>query len=205
MACYRRAAWIAVASGRPCTSASFAPLLFSCSPEWIHHASLAAMTKTPASLLIEPFARKEFPSLEKKLFGLTFPNPIGLAAGFDKNAEGITVWPRLGFGFTELGTVTPRPQPGQPEAARLPAARRAGPDQPARLSECRCGGSRAPAGMPQVYETLAGHAGRAKPRQEQGYAADRGGSRLRQLLQAHARSCRLFRRQCQLAEHARVA
>ncbi len=63
------------------------------------------------------------PSLEKKLFGLTFPNPVGLAAGFDKNAEGVATWPRLGFGFMELGTVTPRPQPGNPRPRifRLPA------------------------------------------------------------------------------------
>jgi len=99
------------------------PLLFSLPPEWVHHASLDVLTHTPLSLLVEPFARREFPGLEKKLFGLTFPNPIGLAAGFDKNAEGITVWPRLGFGFMELGTVTPRPQPGnpRPRVFRLPA------------------------------------------------------------------------------------
>jgi len=78
---------------------------------------------TPLSALIEPFARRDFPSLETKLFGLTFPNPIGLAAGFDKNADGITVWPRLGFGFMELGTITPLPQPGNPSPRifRLPA------------------------------------------------------------------------------------
>ena len=99
------------------------PLLFSLPPEWVHHASLAAMTHTPLASLIEPLARREFPALERKLFGLTFPNPIGLAAGFDKNAEGVTVWPRLGFGFMELGTVTPRPQPGnpRPRVFRLPA------------------------------------------------------------------------------------
>jgi dihydroorotate dehydrogenase len=99
------------------------PLLFSLPPEWVHHASLAAMTHSPLASLVEPFARREFPSLERKLFGLTFPNPIGLAAGFDKNAEGVTVWPRLGFGFMELGTVTPRPQPGNPRPRifRLPA------------------------------------------------------------------------------------
>jgi dihydroorotate dehydrogenase len=99
------------------------PLLFSFDPEWVHHASLAAMTHTPVSSLIEPLARREFPSLERKVFGLTFPNPIGLAAGFDKNAECVTVWPRLGFGFMELGTVTPRPQPGNPKPRifRLPA------------------------------------------------------------------------------------
>jgi len=99
------------------------PLLFSLPPEWVHHVSLGALTNTPIASLIEPFAHREFPSLEKKLFGLTFPNPIGLAAGFDKNAEGVTVWPRLGFGFMELGTITPRPQPGnpRPRVFRLPA------------------------------------------------------------------------------------
>jgi dihydroorotate dehydrogenase len=99
------------------------PLLFTLPPEWVHHASFGAMTRTPLAALIEPFARREFPSLERKLFGLTFPNPIGLAAGFDKNAEGVTVWPLLGFGFMELGTITPRPQPGnpRPRVFRLPA------------------------------------------------------------------------------------
>ena len=99
------------------------PLLFSCPPEWVHHASLAVMAHTPLAALLEPFAHKDFPDLEKKLFGLTFPNPIGLAAGFDKNAEGVHAWPRLGFGFMELGTITPRPQPGnpQPRVFRLPA------------------------------------------------------------------------------------
>ena len=99
------------------------PLLFSCPPEWVHHASLAVMAHTPLAALLEPFAHKHFPNLEKKLFGLTFPNPIGLAAGFDKNAEGVHAWPRLGFGFMELGTITPRPQPGnpQPRVFRLPA------------------------------------------------------------------------------------
>jgi len=100
------------------------PLLFKCDPEWIHHTSLSLLTKSSlAGHIIEPFAHFDFPSLEKKLFGLTFPNPIGLAAGFDKNAEGVTTWPRLGFGFMELGTFTPRPQPGNPHPRifRLPA------------------------------------------------------------------------------------
>jgi dihydroorotate dehydrogenase len=98
------------------------PLLFSLPPEWVHHASMRLLTRTPLGALIEPFARREFPSLEKKVFGLTFPNPIGLAAGFDKNADGVTVWPQLGFGFMELGTITPRPQPGnpRPRVFRLP-------------------------------------------------------------------------------------
>lgn len=61
--------------------------------------------------------------LRQQLFGLTFPNPVGLAAGFDKNAVAIDLWPALGFGFLEVGTVTPWPQPGNepPRLFRLPA------------------------------------------------------------------------------------
>ncbi len=99
------------------------PLFFRLDPEWVHHASLTALTRTPLAELLAPFARREFPALRRKLFGLTFPNPVGLAAGFDKNAQGVTRWPQLGFGFMELGTVTPRPQPGNPRPRifRLPA------------------------------------------------------------------------------------
>lgn len=99
------------------------PLFFLLPPESIHHLSMTAMTRTPLVSALEPFARRDFPALGKKVFGLTFPNPIGLAAGFDKNADGVTVWEKLGFGFMELGTITPRPQPGnpQPRIFRLPA------------------------------------------------------------------------------------
>jgi dihydroorotate dehydrogenase len=99
------------------------PLFFSMPPELAHHLSLAALTRTPLATMLEPFAAKKYPALEKKVFGLTFPNPIGLAAGFDKNAEGVSIWPRLGFGFMELGTITPRAQPGNPSPRifRLPA------------------------------------------------------------------------------------
>jgi dihydroorotate dehydrogenase len=99
------------------------PFLFSLPPETVHHISLAVLSHTPAVRFLEPFARHDFPALEQKLFGLTFPNPVGLAAGFDKNAEGVEIWPRLGFGFMELGTITPRPQPGNPRPRifRLPA------------------------------------------------------------------------------------
>ncbi len=54
------------------------------------------------------------PRLARTVFGLTFPNPVGLAAGFDKNAELVSELSDLGFGFVEIGTVTPRPQPGNP-------------------------------------------------------------------------------------------
>jgi dihydroorotate dehydrogenase len=101
------------------------PLLFRFDPEWVHHASLVALTRTPLAAALAPFARREFPELLRELFGLTFPNPIGLAAGFDKNAEGVLRWPQLGFGFMELGTVTPRAQPGNPRPRifRLPTER----------------------------------------------------------------------------------
>ncbi|MCE0484419.1 MAG: quinone-dependent dihydroorotate dehydrogenase [Methylacidiphilales bacterium] len=99
------------------------PLLFKMSPEQVHHTASRLLTHTPLASLFEPFAHREFPALEKKVFGLRFPNPVGLAAGFDKNAEGVTIWPKLGFGFMELGTITPRPQPGNPlpRIFRLPA------------------------------------------------------------------------------------
>src|SRR4051794_23900312 len=52
--------------------------------------------------------------LPRRVAGLTFPNPVGLAAGLDKNAEAALAWWAFGFGFVELGTVTPRPQAGKP-------------------------------------------------------------------------------------------
>ncbi len=65
--------------------------------------------------LVPPQPRLEHPSLEVALWGLRFPNPVGLAAGFDKNAEVPGAMLRQGFGFVEIGSVTPRPQPGNPK------------------------------------------------------------------------------------------
>lgn len=73
-----------------------------------------------------PTARADrYPSLAVEAFGLHFPNPVGLSAGFDKNAEVPGPMLRAGFGFVEIGTVTPRPQPGNPRPRifRLPADR----------------------------------------------------------------------------------
>lgn len=64
---------------------------------------------------LSPKYKTATPTLERKLFGLTFPNPIGMAAGFDKNARAIDGLLNLGFGFVEVGTVTPRPQIGNPK------------------------------------------------------------------------------------------
>jgi len=62
------------------------------------------------------------PKLSQNLLGMTFPNPVGLAAGFDKNAEAVRAWGALGFGFVEVGTVTPKAQPGndRPRLFRIP-------------------------------------------------------------------------------------
>ena len=76
------------------------------------HRATIALTKTCGPLL--PAAPADDPRLGVDAFGLRFPNPVGLAAGFDKNAEVPAAMARFGFGFVECGTVTPRPQAGNP-------------------------------------------------------------------------------------------
>jgi len=76
------------------------------------HRATIALLKAGGALL--PAAPADDPKLAIRLFGRLFPNPLGLAAGFDKNAEVPAVMLKLGFGFVECGTVTPRPQPGTP-------------------------------------------------------------------------------------------
>ena len=91
------------------------PLLFSLAPETAHHLALGALrvaSRLPFALAA--FHRFRPPVKPKTLFGLTFPNPIGLAAGFDKNGVAVPAWAALGFGFVEIGTVTARAQPGNP-------------------------------------------------------------------------------------------
>ena len=78
-------------------------------PETAHRMTLKALSALPL-----PPARADDPRLAVRAFGLDFPNPLGLAAGFDKNGEAVDAILRLGFGFTEVGTVTPRAQPGNP-------------------------------------------------------------------------------------------
>ena len=73
--------------------------------------------------------------LPVRAFGLNFPNPIGMAAGFDKHAEVPDALLRLGFGFVEIGTVTPQPQSRQSAPAPVPAAAGPGGHQPARLQQ----------------------------------------------------------------------
>jgi dihydroorotate dehydrogenase len=81
-------------------------------PETAHRLTLRALAHMPPALLGK--ATVDDPILGTCVFGLDFPNPIGLAAGFDKNAETFAPVLRLGFGFVEIGSVTPRPQAGNP-------------------------------------------------------------------------------------------
>ena len=100
------------------------PLLFSLDPEAAHHFTIASLRRAshfgPALRALKQFAPRSKP---KTLFGLNFPNPIGLAAGLDKNGVALPAWAALGFGFIEIGTVTAMAQPGNPKPRifRLPA------------------------------------------------------------------------------------
>ena len=90
---------------------SFAgPVLRLLPPETAHRLAIRAL----ASGLVPQAPRREFPALAMRVWGLNFANPIGLAAGFDKDGEAIEGLLSAGFGFVEVGTVTPRPQPGNP-------------------------------------------------------------------------------------------
>jgi dihydroorotate dehydrogenase len=85
------------------------PLLFALDPEAAHRASIAALRAG-----IHPRAPASDSRLKRKVMGLDFPNPIGLAAGYDKGGEVPDACLAMGFGFVEVGSVTPRPQPGNP-------------------------------------------------------------------------------------------
>ncbi len=98
---------------------SIKPLLFKFEPETAHHiAECVLRMPNICQIPFNPFLESHFvndASLKQEIFGHTFLNPIGLGAGFDKNATMIRGMQILGFGFTEIGTVTPKPQPGNPK------------------------------------------------------------------------------------------
>ena len=95
------------------------PILFRFNPETAHNMIMSSLTL----LRHIPFGRailrstcsKETPSLEKEVFGITFPNPVGLAGGLDKNGEHYNDLANCGFGFVEIGSLTPKPQDGNPK------------------------------------------------------------------------------------------
>ncbi|MDB5295887.1 MAG: hypothetical protein JWO31_1870 [Phycisphaerales bacterium] len=93
------------------------PLLFRKDPEDAHNLAIASARRLAggrrrAALVRSTLARPAL--LPRRVMGLDFPNPVGLAAGMDKNAAAPLAWWAFGFGFVELGTVTPRPQAGKP-------------------------------------------------------------------------------------------
>jgi dihydroorotate dehydrogenase len=95
------------------------PLLFCFDPEKVHYFTfylIRTVSKIPGfSLLFRTLYLLEDPFLERELFGLKFKNPVGLAAGFDKNAVLYNELSNFGFGFIEIGTVTPKGQVGNPK------------------------------------------------------------------------------------------
>lgn len=101
-------------------------ILFKINPERVHYLAMGWLSRAysilPARWLIRKMYVFRHPSLERELWGIKFPNPVGLAAGFDKDARWVDELSALGFGFVEIGTVTPKPQPGndKPRLFRLP-------------------------------------------------------------------------------------
>lgn len=103
------------------------PLLFCFDPEQIHHAVVGGLKfafRVPGvRSIVEKWFQVKDPRLEKEVFGLRFSNPVGIAAGFDKNAAVFNELAAFGFGHIEIGTVTPKAQAGNPRPRlfRLPA------------------------------------------------------------------------------------
>lgn len=100
------------------------PLFFQTDPEWVHHQIISVGEALQQSKELISFTRKLFTPVSDpvQLMGLHFPNKIGLAAGFDKNGRCPWFWYAQGFGFIEIGGITPKPQPGNklPRIFRLP-------------------------------------------------------------------------------------
>jgi dihydroorotate dehydrogenase len=94
------------------------PLLFRLDPESAHQLAIVSVKTIGNNPLLQKLVNPLFnyhnPILKQQIWNLEFSNPIGLAAGFDKNAEGIGAWHSLGFGYAEMGTITAHPQQGNP-------------------------------------------------------------------------------------------
>lgn len=95
------------------------PILFRFNPETAHNMIMSSLTflrHVPfAGSIMRSIYKKETPALQKEVFGITFPNPVGLAGGLDKNGEHYNDLANFGFGFIEIGSLTPKPQDGNPK------------------------------------------------------------------------------------------
>lgn len=98
-------------------------VFFKFDPEKIHELTIKSLKATGATPLNFPY-KQTVPNKPVEIMGIHFPNPCGLAAGLDKNGECIRAFDDMGFGFVEIGTITPRPQPGndKPRIFRIPEA-----------------------------------------------------------------------------------
>ena len=105
------------------------PILFQFNPETAHNLTFSALSilrHIPfAQSIIRSIYKKDSPSLQKEVFGIKFPNPVGLAGGLDKNGEFYNDMANFGFGFVEIGSLTPKPQDGnqKPRCFRVPQDR----------------------------------------------------------------------------------
>jgi dihydroorotate dehydrogenase len=105
------------------------PILFCFNPETTHNmifSTLSFMRHVPfARAMMRALYKHKSPTLEKEVFGIKFPNPVGLAGGLDKNGEYYNDMANFGFGFVEIGSLTPKPQDGNPKPRcfRVPADR----------------------------------------------------------------------------------
>jgi dihydroorotate dehydrogenase len=91
------------------------PILFAMDPEQVHEMAIGVLeTLSQLRWLLDMVPRPRDQRLNREVFGVRFPNPIGLAAGFDKNARALPAWEALGFGFIEIGTITAQGQAGNP-------------------------------------------------------------------------------------------
>ena len=94
------------------------PILFRFNPEFAHNLTLRGLKIADRLYLARPLLRliykRKYPALEREVFGIKFPNPVGLAGGLDKNAECYNPLSDFGFGFVEIGSLTPKPQEGNP-------------------------------------------------------------------------------------------
>ena len=168
------------------------PLLHAVDPEQAHRLTIAGLK---AGVHPRP-AAADPEILNIEAFGLRFPNPLGIAAGFDKNAEVPDAMLNMGMGFAEVGTVTPKPQKGNPTPRHIPSAGRSRCDQPAWLQQ---------RGPSRGACTVAGPARprrhrRRQYRRQQGHRRHGGG--LCAWPQGILRPCQLLHRQYLLAQHS---
>jgi dihydroorotate dehydrogenase len=108
------------------------PILFLFPPEVVHRWVVLLLRFIfffpGVSAFISRFYRIKHTDLEREVFGIKFPNPVGIAAGFDKEATLYNHLANFGFGYVEIGTVTPLAQPGKCQTTPVPASCRQGPD-----------------------------------------------------------------------------